>query len=267
MDPFWKQRRSRLNKFEETPGLMLFALLHVGLLVLFMNLESAYSQPSQSDQMKSTIKTEHSTNSKLSSNRFAGDVQIKGIMAKKASCFFSEMSNGSIYGAILGNELRIYKSQSTCEALTIASKQWQEYCEKMTYAVWKQFGTLKTESGQAVFTLVLYPDKSLTVATKTIYLPGCRPYTGSGPMDLRVSTFWRQIETALHTVDYKDFPKVGEVKSITLEMCLGRDKEVFPRYKACGQFQTVSVDDTGQVRVPEGKILRTEVLDVFPVLQ
>ena len=95
----------------------------------------------------------------------------------------------------------------------------------------QDFKKQKEIVGQANLSLRVNANNTCEILTKTIYVPGCTPYTGGAPIDPRVQEFWSQIRAGVAAVNPVHLRLPGpEQKSMTLELVVGRDPSMFPRY-------------------------------------
>lgn len=85
--------------------------------------------------------------------------------------------------------------------------------------------------GQANLSLLVKEDHTCEILSKSLYVPGCQPYTGGAEIPPGVQEFWRQIQSAVSAIEprHLNLPE-PQIKSQTLEIVIGRDPSKFPRY-------------------------------------
>ncbi len=85
--------------------------------------------------------------------------------------------------------------------------------------------------GQANLSLIVKEDRTCEILSKALYVPGCQPYTGGPDMQPKVQEFWQQIKSAVAAIEARNLTlPAPNVKSETLEIVIGRDPSMFPRF-------------------------------------
>lgn len=110
------------------------------------------------------------------------------------------------------------------------------------------FKKQKQLEGQANLSIRINSNQTCEVVTKTIYVPGREPYIGGDPTDPKVEEFWQQVRSAVAAIesDHLRLPSPMH-KSMTLELVVGRDRTMFPRYPTPFDGQMVR-DSSGTMR-------------------
>lgn len=85
--------------------------------------------------------------------------------------------------------------------------------------------------GQANLSLRVKDDHTCEILTKSLYVPGSQPYTGGAEIPPAVQPFSQQIQSAVAAIEARHLKLPGEhIKSEILEIVIGRDPSMFPRY-------------------------------------
>jgi len=125
---------------------------------------------------------------------------------------------------------------------------WNLFCFYIVKDIWR--GLIHTDKvmGQANISLEITSDGKHKVTRKAVYVPGCMPCLGNGPLPAKAKEFWKGVSSAVEYIEFKEM-KIPDFKvaSATIDVVCGRDQEVFPRYPFCDYQGILKRDKEGLI--------------------
>lgn len=139
---------------------------------------------------------------------------------------------------------------------TDVTAMWNLFTFYIVKDIWR--GLIHTDKvmGEANISIEITSDGKHKVTRKAVYVPGCKPCLGNGPLPAKAQEFWKGASSAVEYIEFKEM-KIPDFKvaSATMDVVYGRDREVFPRYPFCDYQGLLKRDKEGFIH--RAKILKT----------
>lgn len=139
---------------------------------------------------------------------------------------------------------------------TDVTAMWNLFTFYIVKDIWRGLIHSDKVMGQANISLEITSDGKHKVTRKAVYIPGCKPCLGNGPLPAKAQEFWKGAYSAVEYIEFKEM-KIPDFKvaSATMDVVFGRDREVFPRYPFCDYQGILKRDKEGYIY--RAKILKT----------
>jgi hypothetical protein len=159
----------------------------------------------------------------------------------KAIYVYSNTNQQCIEASLMGDVLTLKKKNGKTETMSMNAvnrlkeqdfrTMWNLFCFYVVKDVWQSLKRQSKLIGQANFTLEMRADGTYAVKRHALYVPGCAPCLENAPVPLKAREFWEQIKKSIANIERKEMKIPGDdVESVGLELVVGRDLQVFPRY-------------------------------------
>ncbi len=171
---------------------------------------------------------------------------------------YSNTNPDCIEASILGDVLTLYRNGGKTEKLSIRAlntksehelrTMWNLFCFYVVKDVWQKLRSQSKLIGQVNLTLEIRANGTCGVERHALYVPGCPPCFGNGPVPPKAKEFWQQIKEAVSNIELKQMkiPSDG-VESVKVELVAGRDAQAFPRYQFDAYKGFLVRDKTGKI--------------------
>lgn len=129
---------------------------------------------------------------------------------------------------------------------TDVTAMWNLFSFYIVKDIWRGLIHSDKVMGQANISLEITSDGKHKVTRKAVYVPGCKPCLGNGPLPAKAQEFWKGAYSAVEYIEFKEM-KIPDFKvaSATMDVVYGRDREVFPRYPFCDYQGILKRDKEG----------------------
>ena len=134
-----------------------------------------------------------------------------------------------------GRTEKMSMRQLNSKGASDVTAMWNLFSFYIVKDIWRGLIHSDKLMGQANIALTITSDGKHKIDRKAVYVPDCKPIIGDKEkLTGKAQVFWKQVRECVEYIEFAQMKVPDDkVASVTLDIVMGRDLDVFPRYAFC----------------------------------